>query len=676
MKLIYLVLFFFVLYFTPAGTQVPNVFSKQQPDLIQSGLNHRAALAYKTHQMPHNLEAWEERKAELRAFITSKTGARKYSDLPLEYQETGQHQSDGVTVKNIYFQTRPGVFTTANLYIPAGDGPFPAVITMMGHSRNGRLYEVYQAIGQALAKHGYVSLHMDPWGAGERTTTHGDFEYHGAHLGASLFNIGESLLGMQITDNRRGVDLLSSLPFVDSELIGATGASGGGNQTMWLAAMDDRIKAAMPVVSVGTFQSYIMASNCVCETLIDGLTFTEESEVLGMIAPRALKLVNAGQEKNKAFIPSEMQRSFRHAEAIFDLYQAKSQLDSQVIDMTHGYHPEARKTLVGWMDKHLKNIGNGAPRSERDISLLTSGELMTFDRGNRSARVTSTVEYCSLIGRELKDSQHGQGPMNISHEKEKLTRLLKIPENVKLRKSHSYGEQKGWTRYALEVTDDYLIPVLIRKSSRNPGEYVLIAHHKGKAMVPEEVLQDYQSDGKGIVLVDFWGLGENSSEVATRLNGSSLPAFHTLSRSLIWLGETMQGRWVQEMEMVYRWLRESHHANRIDIHAFKDLGPATLFYAALDDQVGQITMEDAPISYLFDDGVAENYYSMAIHVPGILKWGDLLLAAAMTGANVQVRNPRTISGKKYGMAESNELIKEYEYFRSGFETGGSLEIER
>src|SRR5690606_3572677 len=129
---------------------------------------------------------------------------------------------------------------------------------------------------------------------------HGNFEYHGAHLGASLLNVGETLLGMQLTDNMRGVDLLSSLPFVDAARIGATGASGGGNQTMWLAAMDDRVKASMPVVSVGTFESYIMSSNCVCEMLPDGLMHMEESEVLGLVAPRAIRVCNAAKEANKA----------------------------------------------------------------------------------------------------------------------------------------------------------------------------------------------------------------------------------------------------------------------------------------------------------------------------------------------------------------------------------------
>jgi hypothetical protein len=106
---------------------------------------------------------------------------------------------------------------------------------------------------------------------------------------------------MLITDNIRGVDLLSSLTYVDAQHIGATGSSGGGNQTMWLTAMDERIKAAVPVVSAGTFQAYVMGTPCICEVLVDGLTFTEEAGVLGLIAPRAIKMCNHSKDNLPGF---------------------------------------------------------------------------------------------------------------------------------------------------------------------------------------------------------------------------------------------------------------------------------------------------------------------------------------------------------------------------------------
>jgi hypothetical protein len=200
---------------------------------------------------------------------------------------------------------------------------------------------------------------MDPWGAGERTTNFGEFEYHGGNLGASLMNIGRTLLGIQVSDNMRGVDYLASLPYVDSVNIGATGASGGGNQTMWLAAIDDRIKAAVPVVSVGTFESYVLGHNCICEVLVDGLTYTEASGVLGLMAPRALKMHNHKRESNPAFFPEEMLRTYKNAKPIFELHGARDKISYDLFDLTHGYFQENREGMIGWFDLHLKGEGDG-----------------------------------------------------------------------------------------------------------------------------------------------------------------------------------------------------------------------------------------------------------------------------------------------------------------------------
>src|SRR5690606_23947104 len=544
---------FFIVFLLHYGTgmtgwaqQLPKVLGEQRSDVINARLSHQAALAFQKFPPATTRTDWELRKKELRKRIAELCGARTFPDLDPDYHETGQINIEGGVVKMIYFQTRPGVYATANLYVPEGEGPFPAVITMMGHSSNGKLYDMYRAVGHELVRNGYVSLHIDPWGAGERTTTHGNFEYHGAHLGASLLNVGETLLGMQLTDNMRGVDLLSSLPFVDAARIGATGASGGGNQTMWLAAMDERVKASMPVVSVGTFESYIMSSNCVCEMLPDGLTFMEESEVLGLVAPRAIRICNAEQEANKAFIPSEMKRSAENARPIFALYDARENLEYQVGNTTHGYHPVYRESLIGWMDLHLKGEGDGTPRLTIEYDIPGRESMMVFAPGNRPDEVANTVDYYAEKERQYATLEPGKE----EDARNQLRDLLRIPENKSLDHAHRFGMDAGWYRYALETTDGFFIPALIKPPATSNGEFVMVAHTEGKANVAHAKLQEWERAGKGICLVDFWGLGESGSAEAQKKTGSHLPTFHTLSRSLMWLGQTMQGVWVREMEVV------------------------------------------------------------------------------------------------------------------------------
>ncbi|MCW3106716.1 MAG: hypothetical protein JWQ09_1222, partial [Segetibacter sp.] len=335
---------------------LPNVFNETHGNLIESKLRQEAVLKFPLYQIPGTKKEWETYRVGLKKEIIKKTGALVNQKLPLNLRETGTIQMKDYTIKNITFQTRPGIYATANLYIPNGSGKFPGVIVMMGHSTNGRLYDKYQAVGITLALNGYVSLCIDPWGSGERTTIHGVFEDHGDenNLGAAFMNIGESLMGMLLTDNIRGVDLLTSLPYVDPKNIGATGSSGGGNQTMWLTAMDERIKAAVPVVSAGTFESYIMGTPCFCEVLVDGLTFTEEAGVLSLVAPRAIKMCNHNKDANQAFNPREMLRSYKNAKPVFEMLAAENNIAYQTFDLPHGYFAEDRETMLGWFNLHLK----------------------------------------------------------------------------------------------------------------------------------------------------------------------------------------------------------------------------------------------------------------------------------------------------------------------------------
>ena len=233
--------------------KLPDVWNESLTGYYGQILKTRAAAAFRRHPLPEKAEDWKPE--ELREKLWKKMGVRADHTLPLNLEITGEIACDGYRIQKVCYQSRPDFYVTGNLYIPEGSGPFPAVINMHGHWPQGRLAARVQQRGHLLAKSGYVCLCVDAFGSGERSTLHGKYEYHGNNLGGSLMQLGETLMGIQVADNMRGVDLLCSLPFIDAAKLGATCASGGGNQTMWLAAMDTRIKAAVTVASVGTFQS-------------------------------------------------------------------------------------------------------------------------------------------------------------------------------------------------------------------------------------------------------------------------------------------------------------------------------------------------------------------------------------------------------------------------------------
>src|SRR5438067_1286032 len=103
---------------------LPNVFTEPHGDLIESKLRQEAVLRFPLFQLPRTKIEWNTYRVKLKNEIIKKTGALVHQNLPLNLEETGSVKMKGYIIKNIAFQTRPGIYATANLYIPDGDGKF------------------------------------------------------------------------------------------------------------------------------------------------------------------------------------------------------------------------------------------------------------------------------------------------------------------------------------------------------------------------------------------------------------------------------------------------------------------------------------------------------------------------------------------------------------------------
>lgn len=641
------------------GDSLPSILPSNRSDITTSRLRLEASVKFGMHGLPTDSAEWKVYSEKIRELIIRSSGIIIDHDLPLDLKVTNTIKMDGYTVHMIFFQTRPGMYCTANLFVPDGKGPFPAVINVHAHS--GRFDDNDQAVGHCLATDGYVCLSIDPWGAGERTSVHPVQEYHGSNLGASVMNLGESLLGMQVSDNIRGIDLLCSLPYVDTKNIGVAGASGGGNQTMWLAAVDTRVKAAVPVVSVGSFESYVTRSNCICELLIDGLTFTEEAGVLALA--NAIMPCNHDKDNNPTFYSSEMLRTFNNSLPVFKMTGREKNLAYRTFDLPHGFLKDDREAMLGWFDMHLRGNGDGSPKPEKTFRLLTEKELLVFPAGKRDPRVLTTVEYSLTKGNELRSEFLGIKSFNAAQKRDELRDILRLNEKSELKKINRYSSEKGWDRFALETTDNRLIPVLHQAPADKSAGYVVLCSTDGKKKIPLSVIADLKKKGFGIAVVDLTGTGESSS--AMDRPGKKI-LFPNMSRGELWLGKTILGEWVKELIVVTDFLYSGYNAATISFDGTRETGLAALFMCAADpvSRTGNITLRDAPVSYLFDNKETIDFFSMGIHLPGFLKWGDVSLAAALTGKNVTFINPVTMSGVSIPAEKLKDFSSEFSGIRS------------
>jgi pimeloyl-ACP methyl ester carboxylesterase len=193
-------------------------------------------------------------QASVRESLLQMIGGLPGEKAKLNARITGKIQMDGYSIEKLIFESLPGVFVTALVYVPDDHSQkHPAVLVPAGHATNGKIH--YQALCQRLAARGYVVIAWDPVGQGERSqfwdATAGKSRYNlvcaeHAVMGNLAYLAGTNLARWEVWDGMRAVDYLLTRPDVDVERISITGTSGGGTQTALIAALDPRIKVIVP----------------------------------------------------------------------------------------------------------------------------------------------------------------------------------------------------------------------------------------------------------------------------------------------------------------------------------------------------------------------------------------------------------------------------------------------
>lgn len=594
--------------------KLPDVWSRPMPELIVDRMKNEAANLFALHNfIPEDLKAF---RRETLAKLSEAIGFSVDHRLPLDPEFTGTVRRNGYRIEKVCFQSAPFRYVTGCLYIPDGAGPFPAVLNVHGHHITGHLAPAVQQRGHILAQNGFVCLSVDAFGSGERATKHGSFEFHGGHRGFLLNNVGETLLGIQIADNMRAIDLLCSLPYVDPERIGVTGASGGGNQTMWVTAFDDRVKAAVSVVSVGTFRSYIMGHNCICETVPGGMTLCEEAGLIACIAPRAYAMYNALYDQYSTFVPSEMLDTWKIAKKAWESAGVPENLSYRIFPTVHGFKDDARKCMLGFFTRHLKGVGFGDPVEEPEVVPMTEDEAMVYPRGKAPEKLTGILTYCGKIAEKRKAERAGLSPEERRKGLEKV--LNSAPVSVTEVCGGSFED--GWEKLTLRTSHGFMIPALLKGSAG--GKWRILSGACGKKTLENQAyLKESADSGDGLLVFDVFGSGERGDEYGcpTQLD------YANFSRSAIFLGWTMMGEWVREYTAVADWLRREKKAEKITAYGFRDAAAAALLSAALYGKFDRIVMDTAPATFNWSEFDVSDFLitTMAFSVTGILRFGDM-----------------------------------------------------
>lgn len=512
------------------------------PPREQQFLEHARSMAKGSRRPafpPVSLNEWEIQKQELRKRLLEAWGGFPETASGLTVKLVGTVQRDGYRVEKLLIETFPDVWLTANAYVPEREGKLPAVLGVHGHWKGAKQDPVVQSRCIGLAKLGFFVLMVDAIGAGERAIGKGLGEYHGAMTGGSLLPTGRTLAGLQVAENMRCVDYLRTRPEVDPERIGVTGASGGGNQSMYEGAFDERIKAAVPVCSVGSYRVYVGVACCMCEVVPGALQFTEESGVLALTAPRALMVINATKDAVQ-FSVAQAEGSLKEAHEVYKLYGVEGKLRHTIFESGHDYSRPMREAMYGWMTLHLKGEGDGSPIQEPEFTTEDPETLRCFPGESRPETYVTLPQLCEREGRLALENVRRQPATSIEESRRKLVELLlpTLPEQAALQQRLEKSPREGYLRMwfvsepGLEVFADV-------RRGKGQQPWVILMSLKGASAVNDPVLTKLEQSGCNLAILNGRGTGEFSPSG----NQIHTAPDHNTAEWDLWVGRPTLGGW-------------------------------------------------------------------------------------------------------------------------------------
>ncbi|MBT7863999.1 MAG: hypothetical protein HN712_27045 [Gemmatimonadetes bacterium] len=287
-------------------------------------------------------------------------------------------EHEGLIVENISIETMPGLYLVGNLYRPKNHkGRLPLILHPHGHAMNARTtpladYSVpHRAMNSALLGCAAFAYSMIDYDDDTRQIPHrcllaGPEKGSGNVLGLSLF-------GLQLNNSIKALDYLLSRRDIDPKRVGCTGESGGGTQTYFLAAVDERVTVAAPAVMLsGHFQG-----GCVCENA-PGLHLRYSNlQYAGLIAPRPMMLLGCTGDWTHHL----REREFPAMQELYKLYGRQTAVDSFYQDAGHNYNQSAREAVYGFMAKWLLHGGRKTTLVEESAAPVPAREqLLVFDK--------------------------------------------------------------------------------------------------------------------------------------------------------------------------------------------------------------------------------------------------------------------------------------------------------
>ena len=623
----------------------------------------RRKAAFEQLKTPADIAKWQQ---ERRDFFLRQLGGFP-ERTPLNPQIAGKRTLDGYRIEKVIFESQPGFHVTATLYLPLGAGPFPAVLHPTGHSSNAKARDLYQQASIVIVKGGCAVLCYDPLGQGERR--HFFDEDGKPRFGTTtehqLINQGCILLGSNtarymIWDGMRAIDYLQSRTDVDPQRIGCTGISGGGTNTSYLMALDDRIVAAAPGCYLTGFRALLSTIGLQdAEQNIHGqIAFgMDHADYVLMRAPRPTLIMAATHDY---FDIEGAWRLFREAKRTYTRLGYPERVDLIEPDTKHGFPPEMRLASANWMRRWLLDT-NETLTAEPELNVLADEELYCTPEGQvlRLPGARSAFDLNVEWNESFRPQREKKWkPENREHALAKVRELISVGEPDELPKPTAEARgtiaRKGYRIEQLVIRSEpgIVLPALLflpaalgKGDTDSKGTFAIYLHGEGKHVDAQSggPIERLVNSDTAVLAVDMRGIGETAAAGGRRSFDILIgPDWRetTLANSL---ARPYVGMRVHDIYQCVRFLRERFDRPELapDLVAVGQAGVPALHAVALEPQLlGHVCIRETIRSW---SNVVETHVAIkqqANLVFGALRHYDLPnLVASLPAKKVVIEDP-------------------------------------
>src|SRR4051794_18057015 len=489
-----------------------------------------------------------ERQNYIRSAIVRAVGGLPEVKTPLNPKITGTLQRSGYRIEKLIFESLPQFYVTANLYVPDGPGPFPAVLGVAGHSDAGKAEPTYQHVWISLAKRGIAVLAYDPPGQGER------LEYLDKATGKSTVGIGTRehiAAGMQalltgttiaryfINDGVRALDYLLTRDDIDGKRIGVAGNSGGGTQAALLAVAEPRLASAVTSCYITSWRDLWAAPGPQdAEQVIPGLLAArlDFPDFLLAFAPKPIEMLTA----TKDFFPIAGARAtFAEADKLFRIDDAPGRAGYYEFDDKHGWSLPRREATYRWFARWL--LDNDHDQGREPIHQVEPAATLNATSTGQVATSLPDAQTVWSINLQLAERQYSNRRA-LTASPEELRSMITARLGVVTPANQNSGNPRteGSTELAVSVTE-----------LRTPVRTVLWLG--GSPPVWSNTL--YQS-GTRVITVGLRG-----AELTDAAKGGHTPEYQFAMRAIL-LGKTALGMQVSDALAAFAWARTRYPSAR------------------------------------------------------------------------------------------------------------------